>query len=169
MPQLPGIVATMSDNKSVNIFNIAATYQSLLARGPLTPAPTRPCYIYKGHTDEGFALDWSPVVSGQLATGDCAGVIRIWKTVDNATWSIDNTAFLGHKKSVEDIQWSPTETTVFASASADKTIRIWDTRGKGVPQITVDDAHTDDVNVISWNRNIANLFASASDDGSFKV
>lgn len=30
-------------------------------------------------------------------------------------------------------------------------------------------AHEEDVNVISWNRNVTYLLASGSDDGSFKI
>lgn len=168
MPQMPGIVATMSENKTANIFDITATYQSMLNKGPLVPPPTRACFTFNGHRDEGFALDWSSVVPGRLATGDCSGAINVWSN-NNSSWQVDGASYTGHRGSVEDIQWSPTEATVFASASADKSLKIWDIRGKAGPQINLDDAHSDDVNVISWNRNVGYLLASASDDGSFKV
>jgi ribosome assembly protein RRB1 len=45
---------------------------------------------------------------------------------------------------------------------------IWDTRGRNGPQISLE-AHSADVNVISWNKTVSNLLASGSDDGSFKV
>jgi ribosome assembly protein RRB1 len=44
----------------------------------------------------------------------------------------------------------------------------WLAAGRSGPQISVD-AHTDDVNVISWNRQVSYLLASGCDDGSFKV
>lgn len=172
MPQTAGIVATMSDTGVANIFDLTATYQALLTRGPAVAAPTRPTFAFKGHREEGYAVDWSPVVPGRLATGDCASAIHLWNATGSAgaaSWTVESQPFLGHTGSVEDLQWSPTEATVFASASADKSVRVWDVRGKTGPQITVKDAHTEDVNVIAWNRNVAYLLASASDDGSFKV
>lgn len=169
MPQKPGIIATMADSGHAHIYDISATFQSMLAKGPRVPAPTKPLFTFKGHREEGFAIDWSPVTSGRLATGDCAGAINIWNSTESGSWQVDNKPYLGHKNSVEDIQWSPTEPSVFISASSDKSIRIWDTRGRSGPQITVDSAHNEDINVISWNRNVAYLLASGCDDGSFKV
>jgi len=169
MPQTPGIVATMSDNGHANIFDMTTIYQCLLDRGPRSGVPSGPDFTFRGHAAEGYALDWSPAVAGQLATGDNAGGIHIWNHTSGGSWQVGATPHRGHTSSIEDIQWSPTEGTVFSSCSADKTVRIWDTRGKGGPQITVDDAHSSDVNVLSWNRNVQYLLASGSDDGSFKV
>lgn len=59
-------------------------------------------------------------------------------------------------------------TQVFASASADKTVAIWDLRKKNGAMLSLK-AHEEDVNVISWNRNVTYLLASGSDDGSFKI
>lgn len=168
MPQTPGIIATLSDNGNAYIYDLSATYQSMLVKGPLVQGPSKPSFTFLGHKEEGYALDWSPVVNGRLATGDCQGLIHIWNA-ESATWTVDNKPYSGHRSSVEDIQWSPTEASVFISASSDKTVRVWDVRGRNGPQITVEDAHTEDVNVISWNRNVAYLLASGSDDGSFKV
>lgn len=167
MPQTPGVVATMSDTAQVNVFDLSPVFQSMVANVPRAPAPTKPLFTFSGHREEGFAIDWSLAVTGRLATGDCTGKIHVWNPA-NGSWSVDATAFTGHKSSVEDIQWSPSEGTVFASASADKTVKIWDIRDKSKAQISFD-AHTDDVNVISWNRNVGFLLASGSDDGSFKV
>ena len=86
---------------------------------------------FTGHTQEGFALDWSSVVEGKyvhlvpfaarylltrawmcsLLSGDNAGRIHYW-TSGAAEWSIDQTPFVGHTSSVEDLQWSPSEATV---------------------------------------------------------
>jgi ribosome assembly protein RRB1 len=174
-PQIPGIIASMADNKRVNIYNFQDTLASMMSSiSGNRVAPQSPAYTYNGHTQEGYAIDWSKVTTGRLATGDCNGDIIIWNIQDssqasNATlWNIDNTPYRGHTSSVEDLQWSPTENTVFASASADNTVRIWDTRGRTGPQITVN-AHDNDVNVISWNPRVGYLLASGCDDGSFKV
>lgn len=175
MPQAPGVVATMSDTSAVHVFDLRKHLASMMTKGPRVTTSSRPTYSYTGHEDEGFALDWSPTVAGRLATGDCAGKIRIWQPTaagsgsdSIGTWSINPSAFTGHESSVEDIQWSPNEASVFISASADKTVRVWDIRDSKKSQITFQ-AHGEDVNVISWNKNVGYLLASGSDDGSFKV
>lgn len=57
---------------------------------------------------------------------------------------------------------------MFASGSADKTVAVWDLRKKNGAMLSLK-AHEEDVNVISWNRNVTYLLASGSDDGSFKI
>ena len=38
-----------------------------------------PRHAFTGHRDEGYALDWSPVVEGRLVTGDNADGIHVWE------------------------------------------------------------------------------------------
>lgn len=45
---------------------------------------------------------------------------------------------------------------------------VWDLRKKNGAMLSLK-AHEEDVNVISWNRNVTYLMASGSDDGSFKI
>ncbi len=128
-----------------------------------------PVFQFSGHQSEGFALDWSPVVEGQLATGDCNKNIHVWKLHEDS-WLVDQRPYMGHTASVEDIQWSPNEPTVFSSCSIDKSIRIWDIRAppNKANMITCENAHTSDVNVINWNRNEPFLL-SGGDDGQLKI
>jgi ribosome assembly protein RRB1 len=167
MPQNSGVVATMSSSGQAHVYDLSEQLASMLRHGPRAPPPTQPTFSFSGHRDEGYALDWSPVASGHLLTGDCAGDIYAWNPLASNTWKVSS-AYKGHTSSVEDLQWSPTEATVFSSASADKTVKIWDTRGKTGPQISVN-AHDDDINVLSWNHNVNYLLATGCDDGSFKV
>ena len=57
-------------------------------------------------------MDWSPLVVGRLATGDCRKNIHLWNPKQDGSWHVDQRPFTGHTASVEDIQWSPNEETV---------------------------------------------------------
>lgn len=201
MPQNPHMVATWSDRGIINLYDIRpqlATLDIDMSNGgfasdqaPVAPATSRkePIYSFKGHADEGFAMDWSKVSPGRLVTGDCKKFIYVWDAVagqpittvggvpphcvatdksTTATWKVSKVPYSGHADSVEDLQWSPTESTVFASCGVDQTVRIWDTRDASKSQISVHAADYD-INVIAWNEKIPYLLASGSDDGSFKI
>ena len=140
--------------------------------------------MYQGHDTEGYAMDWSKVNEGSLATGDCNGNIHLWKPSSrgqsNNNWN--NSSFQVSsayaatsgdnvdQPSVEDIQWSPTEATVLATAECGGYVRIYDTRCKGRSMIA-NKIHKNgsDVNVISWNPIITNLLATGGDDGEYVV
>ncbi|XP_035205236.1 glutamate-rich WD repeat-containing protein 1-like [Stegodyphus dumicola] len=129
----------------------------------------QPIFTFAGHLSEGFALEWSPLVSGMLATGDCKKNIHLWKPLEGG-WHVDQRPYTGHTDSVEDIQWSPTEINVMASCSVDKTIRIWDIRASSnkACMLTRQNAHDSDVNVISWNKSEP-FILSGGDDGKLRV
>jgi len=65
-------------------------------------------------------------------------------------------------------EYSPNEKDVFASCSVDKTIKIWDARRREKAVLSVN-AHSSDVNVISWNRPAPHLMLSGCDDGTFSI
>lgn len=128
-----------------------------------------PLFSFAGHMGEGFAIDWSPTVPGRLVSGDCKKNIHVWEPREGGTsWQVDQRAFSSHSKSVEDLQWSPTEATVFASCSVDKSVRVWDIRAPPNSMLSANEAHSSDVNVISWNRSEP-FILSGGDDGLLKV
>ncbi len=124
------------------------------------------------HTQEGYALDWSSLRKGLLASGGHDGQIFTYEATDSgfSDWQMNKTPLQGHTGSVEDLQFSPAEANVLASSSVDKTVKIWDMRvdtSHGA-QISFQ-AHDSDVNVIAWNAACTYLIASGGDEGAFKV
>ena len=196
-PQNTDVVAAWSDAGEVSLYDIGGAVDTLdrsSTRGKSDAAPRRmrkePFFVYSGHETEGYALDWSRVKAGRLATADCAGGIHVWdathpvdrsevsaKYKRNSPWSNSSFSvaptYSAHgvnidSPSVEDLQWSPTEETVLASAECGGVVRVYDVRCPGRAMITNKILESGaDVNVISWNRLVGNLLASGGDDGEF--
>jgi ribosome assembly protein RRB1 len=175
MPQNSNIVATWSEDATVNIFDISSIRQRFDVSegkgvgGNILPSelPKKPFFRYHGHKTEGFALDWSSKTAGQLVTGDCYGSIHVWTPRPDGTYAV--APFYHHKKhSVEDLQWSPTEPTVFCSANAEGYVRVFDTRAPNKAMLS-HRIHEADVNVISWNKIVTNLLTTGGDDGTLSV
>ena len=174
MPQQSNIVATWSDVGQVNVFNVETiTQRFAAAQGKAVSQqhiPTKPFFRFSKHTTEGYAMDWSPVRKGILATGDCHGSIHVWNPRPDGSFAVSahtssDGADAQQSLSVEDIQWSPSEETVFMSAECGGHVCIFDTRA---PQRSMlrhcVHPHTD-VNVVSWNKLVHNLVATGGDDG----
>lgn len=182
MPQQSPVVAVWGDNAQVKVLDGSKLVSELASEtepsgskgaggkaGSQAPKQEvlKPLATHT-HGSEGFALDWSRVKAGRLASGDGRGKIHVWEPQEGGRWAVGG-AHVGHGGSVEDVQWSPTEETVFASCSADRTIRVWDTRERARPMLTAADAHATDVNVVSWNGSVTYMLASGADDGSLRV
>lgn len=168
MPQRSDIVATWAETGKVHLWDIKETLKSVdKPAASSKPQELKPAFTFGGHPTEGFAMDWSTVSAGKLATGDCSKFIYVWEP-SSSTWAVDKVPYKGHTASVEDIQWSPNEATVFASCSVDKTVRIWDARVREKSMCSIE-AHSTDVNVISWNKKVSHLLVSGADDGSIKI
>jgi ribosome assembly protein RRB1 len=177
MPQESSIIATWSDAGTVNLFNVESIMQRFSMRegkgSAMKDIPSKPFFSYSKHETEGYALDWSLVNKGQLATGDCGGSIHLWTPRPEGGYSVTpsyetDTADRapGASPSVEDLQWSPTEATVFASAECGGYVRVFDTRAPKKAMLSHKiHANGSDVNVLSWNKLVGNLLATGGDDG----
>ncbi|GAA0185528.1 hypothetical protein LIER_32816 [Lithospermum erythrorhizon] len=180
MSQNPHICASWADTGYFQVWDLSAHLNALaestaaVSNGAIAASNQAPLVKFK-HEDEGYALDWSPLVPGRLVSGDCKSFIHLWEPTAGTTWNVDSNPFVGHKARVKDLQWSPTLPSVFASCSADGSVLIWDTRsGKSPPAIIMShDADEVDeapgVNVISWNRLASQMLAAGRDDGSFSI
>jgi len=130
----------------------------------------RPLHSFEGHSSEGFALGWSPLKVGSLASGDQHKKIFTWQMGEGGKWNINQRALTGHTAAVEDIQWSYTDEPLLISTSVDKSIRLWDIRAPASQACvcTVENAHDSDINVVSWNKQDP-LIVTGSDDAQLKI
>lgn len=171
-------MATWSELGQVDIWDVRPIFNALDKPGSSTfdRKNYRPMHTVRTHRSEGYAMDWAGGAAAtgrasslRLLTGDIDGNIFL-TTSSQSGFNTHPEPFLSHTSSVEDLQWSPKEPTVFGSCSADKSIRIWDVRVRSKKSvISVGDAHEQDVNVISWNKNTDYLMLSGGDEGSLKV
>ncbi|XP_026173433.1 glutamate-rich WD repeat-containing protein 1 [Mastacembelus armatus] len=168
------LAAVWSEKGQVEIFDLRPQLEAIHSSAAMAAFMNQQkeatsVFSFSGHMTEGFAIDWSPTVPGRLVSGDCKKNIHVWEPREGGTsWQIDQRPFSSHSKSVEDLQWSPTEATVFASCSVDQSIRIWDIRAPPNSMLSANEAHSSDINVISWNRTEPFLL-SGGDDGLLKV
>ncbi|KAI9871741.1 MAG: ribosome biosynthesis protein rrb1 [Pleopsidium flavum] len=161
----------MTETAQVLIHDITPHLSSFDHPGTIiTPQQSRSLSTLRMHKSEGYALDWSPLITqGKLLTGDNDGKIYVTTRTDGGVFATDSRPFTGHSSSVEDLQWSPNERNVFASASSDGTVRIWDVRSKShTPALSVK-VSTTDVNVLSWSHQTVHLLATGADDGEWAV
>jgi ribosome assembly protein RRB1 len=176
MPQQSNIVATWSDAGKVHLFNVESILQRFnMGEGKAVASPhdipKKPFYSYDQHGSEGYALDWSPVRKGGLATGDCTGNIHLWDPRPEGGYAVSRFyEAIDTPRSVEDLQWSPSEETVLASAECGGYVRIFDSRAPQRAMLS-HKIHKEsaDVNVLSWNRLVTNLIATGGDDGALSV
>lgn len=165
------VVAAWSETGAVSVWNLTNLMQKLDIPGKeVVREESTPLQTFSGHGCEGFALDWSPVDTGVLASGDCNKAVHVWRPGDGGVWAVSDTPYISHTSSVEDIRWSPNEKNVMATCSCDRSIKIWDVRADPTKacMLTQGNAHTSDINVIDWNPNDP-FILSGGDDGAVKV
>lgn len=170
------LTASWSDTGKVHIYDLTTQNQAVSDQKSINTYTAqkvmpKPIYTFGGHLTEGYALDWSKLKPGGLASGDCKKNIHVWNMRTHSDWIVDQQPLVGHENSVEDIKWSPAEPEILASCSVDKTIRLWDLRQPSLQRCvaTVTNSHRSDVNVIDWNHRIKHMIVSGGDDGFVKV
>jgi ribosome assembly protein RRB1 len=166
------LTASMTESGQVLIHDITQHLTSFDTPGTvISPAQNKPVSTIRAHkANEGYALDWSPMVpEGKLITGDVAGNIFTTTRTQGGGWVTDTTPYTGHQGTVEELQWSPSEKHVFSSASNDGTVKIWDARSKSRKAAISMQVSKTDVNVLSWSHQTAHLLATGADDGEWAV
>ena len=163
MPQNPCVIATKTPSCDVLVFDYT--------KHPSKPDPNGVCHPdlrLRGHQKEGYGLSWNPNLNGYLLSASDDHTICLWDI--NATPKenkvIDaKTIFTGHTAVVEDVAWHLLHESLFGSVADDQKLMIWDTRciAHNKPSHTVD-AHTAEVNCLSFNPYSEFILASGSAD-----
>jgi ribosome assembly protein RRB1 len=180
MPQQSDIIATWSDVGKVYLYNVEEVRSRFAAsdgknKAIATKATSSdsdsPFFTHSGHGVEGYAMDWSLLNQGHLATGDNDGKIHLWTPRPEGSYEVAPSYESLGGVSVEDLQWSPTEASVFASAESGGHVAIYDTRApnRAMLRHLVHENSKADVNVASWNGIVSNLLATGGDDGTLSV
>ncbi|PAV75287.1 hypothetical protein WR25_03647 [Diploscapter pachys] len=169
------VCSVWNDLGKVQIWNLTnALNQANQMTGPSQTVKAEkyevPLFTYEGSKQEGFAMAWSPTVTGDLATGDRVKNIYVWHMQEGGQWAIDRKPLTGHQDQIEDLAWSPNEAGLLASVASDKSLRMWDTRVPPAQACVahVENAHDSDVNVLSWNAHDS-LILTGGDDGQLKI
>ncbi|KAF2841354.1 WD40 repeat-like protein [Patellaria atrata CBS 101060] len=164
-PQNPEIIATMSADSKVYIFD----------RTKHTMNPKSSEFVceleLQGHEAEGYGLDWSPLIEGQLATGAEDNTVRIWDIVGGFTNGSKVIkplrTYTHHTSIVNDVQHHPIHKMWIGTVSDDLTVQVIDTRiQKGKGAVFKTEAHKDAVNCLAFHPLWESILATGSADKS---
>jgi len=168
MPQNPNIIATMSSKATAQIFD--------RSKHPLQPKDNEFCpqMILTGHSKEGFGLNWSPHLEGQLATASEDTTVCLY---DIRAYSKDTRhdhkplrEFKHHTATVNDVEHHPKHPQWVGTVSDDLTLQIVDTRKAGDETAAMKTkAHTDAVNCLAFHPKWETMVATGSADSSIAL
>ncbi|VDI10543.1 histone-binding protein RBBP4 [Mytilus galloprovincialis] len=161
MPQNPCIIATKTLSTILTTQNNLRNqkFYYLIKCKRIDPSgECNPELRLKGHQKEGYGLSWNPNLNGHLLSASDDHTICLWdinatprdtKLVDAQTILQDTLQLLN----------------LFGSVADDQKLLIWDTRSKSTskPSHTVD-AHTAEVNCLSFNPYSEYILATGSAD-----
>lgn len=168
-PQNPDIIATWASNSNVYIWD--------RSKHPSVPKDqVMPQATLKGHSKEGFALEWNPFIEGQLLSGSEDQTVMLWDlqrdfTLDTKTITPAKT-FKHHSATVNDVQYHPIHgQNLFGSVSDDLTMQLIDMRkpANEGPAIIFKNAHQDAINTLAFHPTLDKLFATGSQDKTIGV
>ena len=183
-PQNKFVIATKTVKSEVHIFD-TSKFPSVPVDNKVTPN-----IVCKGHSDEGYGIDWNRNKSGYLASGSNDHVVCVWDTNAKPTKGNEIDAifkFDAHSNVVEDVKWHGVHGDVFGSVSDSGELFLyvffcsfihshrhptphhtqhnsWDLRKPHGPTEKVKRAHDAEINCLSFNRMTETLLLTGSTD-----
>uniref|UniRef100_A0A5F9C5J9 Histone-binding protein RBBP4-like N-terminal domain-containing protein n=1 Tax=Oryctolagus cuniculus TaxID=9986 RepID=A0A5F9C5J9_RABIT len=151
MPQNPHIIATKTPSSDVLVFDYT--------KHPIKPDPSGECnpdLRLGGHQKEGYGLSWNFNLSGHLLSESDEHTVCLWEINAGPTEGkiVDAKAiFTGHSTVVEDVAWHLLHESLFGSVSNTTSILSH-----------LVDAHTTEVNCLSFNPYSEFILATGSAD-----
>lgn len=167
--------AVFSERKQVSVYDVRPAVKALndvnekrkwMVAEKQKKEAMKPVHVFSGHREEGYALSFSE--SASLLSGDCKGAIHYWKPSETG-FVVDQIPFTDHTDSVEDLHFQPSSDFTFCSVSVDRSIRVWDVRQGHNSMLSVQNAHNNDINVMSWCPVDTNFLLTGGDDGIIKM
>lgn len=167
MPQNHFHVASRGPSPPVYVWDLAKHPSFPVDEADNTILPQITC---QGHSKEGYALSWSPLKEGWLASGSEDTTVCLWDTASAKDGICNATTILkGHTAAVEDVDWHAKDANLLASVSDDASLRIWDIRESKKPVHLVEKAHTADINCVAFNPQNEFILATGSADNAIGI
>eukprot|EP00759_Apiculatamorpha_spiralis_P009878 PhF_6_TR16974/c0_g1_i1/m.25661/K10752/RBBP4, HAT2, CAF1, MIS16; histone-binding protein RBBP4 len=169
-PQSPPVIATRGPHCQVHIFDISRR------RSEPEDSVVRPDARLKGPKKEGFALSWSPVKAGRIASGGGDMIVYVWDIEEGPLAEFGKTSTMdigvtlqlaGHTDTVESVSWHPTHDNVLASSGSDRHVLFWDIRSKKYSQ--KEECHAQAIYNVSFHPTGVFLLATASADHNVRI
>jgi len=163
MPQNPYLIATKSISSETYVFDWSKHPSKPKADGTFEPD-----LVLKGHSKEGYGLAWSPHEEGHLISGSDDSLICMWDV--NAATKTSHVleplhTFTGHTSVVEDVAFHLHHANLFGSVGDDAKLMLWDLRDNKYDKAKyVVDAHTKEINCLSFNPFSEYIIATGSAD-----
>ncbi|KAG4306495.1 hypothetical protein PORY_000483 [Pneumocystis oryctolagi] len=160
-PQNPNIIATMTVNGDVYIFD--RTKHSSNPMGTCNPQ-----IKLKGHTKEGYGLSWNPHKLGYLVTGTEDMTICLWDITAYSKGSnilSPINIYTTHTAVVTDVAFHPLHDSLFGSVSDDLYLQIHDIRSSNTTSAAHKvSAHSEAINSLAFNPACEYVLSTASAD-----
>ena len=167
-PQNPNIIATMCTDGRVLIWD--------KSKHSVTPSPQQqPQIELLGHEKEGYGLNWSPLISGHLATASEDTTVRLWdinQASKTKTRLSPTRTYTHHSGIVNDVQYHPFHKSLIGSVSDDITVQILDTRSPETARSAVKsgaDQHKGAINALAFNPAAETVLATGSEDSTIAI
>lgn len=157
-PKNPFMIATKTVSGDVLLFDYSKHPTRPNIEGVVNAQAT-----LKGHSAEGYALDWSTVNDHFVASGADDNLVCVWDTKSGSCDSALVT-LTGHSRAVEAVAWNYFNPSSVVSVGDDRRILLWDIREPGNPVSKKSNAHNGDINAVSWSPHTEFLFATSGSD-----